>query len=54
MRQEPTETLLPKPVRSYVLAGVLLLVVASVALIIWRGPAILLDLSELGAMLWCF
>ncbi len=54
MVQEPAETLLPKTVRPYVLTGVAALVAASVALILWRGPAILLDLSELGAALWCF
>jgi len=54
MIQEPAHRLLPKPVRPYVLTGLAVAVASSVAILLWRGEAILLDLSDLGAMLWCF
>ena len=37
-----------------VAAGVAALAALAIAAIWWRGSAILLDLSGLGAALWCF
>jgi hypothetical protein len=44
----------PKRQRRVTVIAVVLLAVASIAAIIWRGPAILLDLSGLAMSMWCF
>lgn len=48
---------LPGPSRRFRLslgAFVLVLLFAAIASILWRGPAILLDLSGYAQALWCF
>lgn len=40
--------------RVSVAAFVLVLLLAAIAAIMWRGPAILLDLSGYAQALWCF
>lgn len=44
----------PKLVRHAVATIVLVLLLAAIAAIAWRGPAILLDLSGYAQALWCF
>ena len=48
-----SRSLLPPGVRRWVIGGVIVLVVIAVALMAWRGPAILLDLAAM-AWAWCF
>jgi hypothetical protein len=54
MPKPHAQPLLPAALRPWILLAVGALLAVALALISWRGQAILLDLSQLGAMLWCF
>lgn len=44
----------PRKVRLAIALIVMVLLFAAIAAIVWRGPAILLDLSGYAQALWCF
>lgn len=46
--------ILPAWIRPAVLASFALLLLMGLAGLLWRGPAILLDLAALSNALWCF
>ena len=48
------KALFPLRVRFWLGLSVAMLVAVALALIAWRGPAMLLDLEALGGALWCF
>lgn len=52
--QPQSETVTLQHRRRVTMLAVVVLAGLSVAALIWRGPAILLDLSGLAASLWCF
>ena len=51
---ENQPTLLPSAVRTKVAVAMALLLLAGIVGLMWRGPAILLDLAAFSNMIWCF
>jgi len=52
LQRDQSRSVLPETMRPWIRTAVALLVVVAIVAIVWRGPAILLDLSALAA--WCF
>lgn len=48
------QTLFPVRVRRWLIIGSAVVVLCALALIFWRGSAILLDISAFGTWLGCF
>lgn len=54
MSKNARETLFPAPARRWIVTTVTALAALAVVLLVWRGPAILLDLAAMSSRLLCF
>jgi hypothetical protein len=52
--KQGAQSVFPTTVRRPLLVAVGLMLAMAIAVLVWRGPALLLDLSALSSMLWCF
>lgn len=52
--KDGSHALFPAVIRPWLMAALAVLVTVAIVGILWRGPAILLDLAALSNRIWCF